>query len=198
MKAKFLMDPFPHVLLEDYFIKGEWETCMRELAKLDPHLLPPQFTGTARHEGNNRPLKYNSGIFLDVAMPNSEIIQFTRKHMFQELVEQIDCTWWASQWRLNNVHSWMLSRYEDGQYYNAHVDKSQFTLLLWFHKEPKPFTGGDLVFADYDNYTIPCNNNTGIIFYGPLRHEVPPIKGNGRYTLTCFTGCMEFKQMQKR
>ena len=39
---------------------------------------------------------------------------------------------------------------------------------------------------DYNNYTIPCNNNTGIIFYGPLRHEVPPIKGTGRYCLTCF------------
>ena len=31
------------------------------------------------------------------------------------------------------------------------------------------------------------NNNTGIIFYGSTVHEVPPIKGDGRYTLTCFS-----------
>ena len=188
MKAKFLMEPFPHVLLEDYFNEGEMISIMDELKKLNPHLLPPKSTGTAIHESTGRPLKYNSGLFLDQAMPNSEIIQFTKYHMYQELVEQIDCPWWVSQWKMNNHQGWMLSRYADGQYYNAHVDRSQFTLLLWLYKEPKPFTGGDLVFPDYDNYTIPCNNNTGIIFYGPLRHEVPPIKGNGRYTVTCFTG----------
>jgi len=189
VKAKFLIEPFPHVLLEDYFTKGEWEACIRELRKLDPHLLPPEFSGTARHKETGRPLKFNSGLFLTEAMPNSEIVQFARNHMYQELVSQVDCSWWESQWRQNNSQSWMLSRYIDGQYYNAHVDLSQFTLLIWLYQEPKPFTGGDLIFPDYNNYTIPCNNNTGIIFYGPLRHEVPPIKGSGRYTLTCFTSC---------
>ena len=81
----------------------------------------------------------------------------------------------------------MLSRYVDGQYYNVHKDASVQTTLVWLHHEPKPFTGGDLVFKDYNNYTIPCNNNTGVIFYGPTKHEVPPIKGTGRYTLTCFS-----------
>ena len=188
MKAKFLMEPFPHVLLEDYFNEGEMISIMDELKKLNPHLLPPKATGTAIHKSTGRPLKYNSGLFLDTAMPKSEIIQFTKHHMYQELVEQIDCPWWVSQWKMNTHQGWMLSRYADGQYYNAHVDRSQFTMLLWLYKEPKPFTGGDLVFADYDNYTVPCNNNTGIIFYGPLRHEVPPIQGHGRYTVTCFTG----------
>ena len=133
-------------------------------------------------------MKFNSGLFLSSAMPNSEIIQFAKGHMKDELIDQIDCPWWVSQWKANNVMNWLLSRYVDGQYYNAHTDQSPFTLLLWLYNLPKPFTGGDLMFPDYDNYTIPCNNNTGIIFYGPTRHEVPPVDGNGRYTLTCFTG----------
>ena len=78
-------------------------------------------------------------------------------------------------------------RYADGQYYNPHCDQSLFTTLVWLYEEPKPFTGGDLIFWEYDKYTIPCNNNTGIIFYGSTIHEVPPIKGEGRYTLTCFS-----------
>ena len=187
MKATFKLDPFPHVLLEDFYTEGEMKTVMEETRNLNPHLLPPEMSGTARHKETGQPLKYNSGLFLTDAMPNSEIAGLARRHMFQELVEQVDCPWWASQWRQCNSQSWMLSRYTDGQYYNAHVDLSQFTMLIWYYKEPKPFTGGDLVFPDYDNYTIPCNNNTGIIFYGAMRHEVPPVRGTGRYCLTCFT-----------
>ena len=189
MKARFLLDPFPHVLLEDYYTKEEWLTCMREIRKLDPHLLPPEYSGSSRHHQTGQVMKYNSGLFLSEMMPNSELITMSRIHMYKELRDKVDCKWWRDQWAFNNWESWMLSRYVDGQYYNAHRDFSQFTLLLWLHHLPKPFTGGDLIFHEFDNYTVPCNNNTGIIFYGPMRHEVPPIQGSGRYTLTCFTSC---------
>ena len=187
MKATFKMEPFPHVLLENFYTDGEMKAIMDEKRRLDPHLLPPELTGTATHEGTGHTLKYNSGIFLSDAMPNSEIISLSRRHIFQELVDQIDCDWWTGLWRRNNYESWMLSRYSNGQYYNSHIDMSLFTLLVWFYEEPKPFTGGDLIFTDYQ-YTIPCINKTGVIFFGPIRHEVPPVQGDGRYTLTLFTG----------
>tara|TARA_R100000231_G_scaffold125548_1_gene95931 strand:- start:36 stop:593 length:558 start_codon:yes stop_codon:yes gene_type:complete len=183
------MDPFPHVLLEDYFTKSEWETCMREIERIKLHLMPGENTGSARHPKTGQVTKYNSGMFLgDLGV--SEIITMSRQHMYQELFEQIDCEWWRQVWRMNNANqeSWLLSRYVEGQYYNTHRDSSQFTMLLWLHHLPKTFSGGDLIFCDFDNYTVPCNNNTGVIFFGPLRHEVPPIKGYGRYTVTCFTG----------
>ena len=101
MKANFKMDPFPHVLLEDFYTKGEHEACLRELRKLDPHLLPPEFSGTARDKATGRPLKYNAGLFLTDAFPNSEIVKFARGHMFQELVDQVECPWWESQWIVN-------------------------------------------------------------------------------------------------
>ena len=188
MKAIYKDDPFPHVLLEDFYTKGEWETAMREILKLDPHLLPPGMTGSARHPETGQPMKFNNGLFLNDAMPNSEIVSLARRHIFDELVNQIDVLWWTELWRRNNRQGWLISRYSNGQYYNAHADLSQFTFLLWLHHHPKPFTGGDLIFPDYDNYTIPCKDNTGIIFFGPTRHEVPPIQGNGRYTITLFTG----------
>ena len=187
MKATFKLDPFPHVLLEDFYTKGEWESVMREIKKVDPHLLPPEYSGSARHAKTGQPLKYNSGLFLTDSLPNAEMISFARNHMTKELTDQIDCLWWKDQWQAQNNQRWMLSRYVDGQYYNVHKDASVQTTLIWLHHEPKPFTGGDLVFADYNNYTIPCNNNTGVIFYGPTKHEVPPIKGDGRYCLTCFS-----------
>lgn len=189
MKATFKNEPFPHVLLKNYYTDTELDVVREEAHRLDRHLLPPEQSGSATHPETKQPLKFNSGLFLSHAMPNSEMISFARRRMKSELIEQIDCKWWTDVWKRNNVSNWLISRYSHGQYYNAHVDMAQFTMLIWFYDEPKPFTGGDLVFPDYDNYTIPCDNNTGIIFFGAMRHEVPPISGNGRYTLTCFTSC---------
>ena len=186
MKATYKEEPFPHVLLEDFFTKDEYNAVMDEKRRLDGVLQPPGATGSAVHNETGRPLKFNDGLFMN-AMPNSEIVAHAERHIFHEVVDQVPCEWWNSLWRQCNLRSWMLSRYRDGQYYNAHVDMSLFTLLVWFYQEPKPFTGGDLVFPDYD-VTIPCKNNTGIIFFGPTRHEVPPVKGTGRYTLTMFQG----------
>ena len=187
MRLTFKKEPFPHALISDFFTEGEMKTVLDEKRRLDYALQPPEATGSAVHEGTGRPLKFNDGIFLSSAMPNSEIVALASKHTFHEVVNQVPCDWWNSLWKQSNLRSWLLSRYRDGQYYNAHVDKSLFTMLVWFYEEPKTFTGGDLIFPDY-NIKIPCVNNTGIIFFGPTRHEVPPVKGHGRYTLTMFTG----------
>ena len=105
MKATFKMEPFPHVLLENFWTDGEMKAIMEEKRKLDPHLLPPELTGTAFHRGTGHTMKYNSGLFLSDAMPNSEIISLSRRHIFQELVSQIDCDWWTGLWKRNNYES---------------------------------------------------------------------------------------------
>ena len=187
MNLEFKMDPFPHCLLSDFFTKDEMITVLDEKRRLDRCLQPPEATGSAIHQETGRPMKFNDGLFLTSAMPNSEIMALAERHTTHEVVEQVPSEWWNSLWKQSNLRSWMLSRYKHGQYYNAHIDKSLFTLLVWFYEEPKTFTGGDLIFPDYD-ITIPCVNNTGVIFFGPTRHEVPPVSGHGRYTLTMFTG----------
>ncbi len=98
MKATFKLEPFPHVLLEDFYTEGEWASVMREIKNLDPHLLPPEYSGSATHGKTGALLKYNSGLFLSDAMPNAEMIKFSRGHMTKELTDQIDCKWWTDQW----------------------------------------------------------------------------------------------------
>jgi len=110
MKAKFLMKPFPHVLLSDFYTEGEMIAVLDEKRKLDPVLQPPGMTGTARHPSTNQPLKFNDGMFLTEMFPGSEIVQVARKHIFHELVDQIDCDWWTTVWKRNNKENWMLSR----------------------------------------------------------------------------------------
>ena len=183
MKATWKDEHFPHVLLEDVFSKEELDYVLYEAERIRPNLLPPGLTGTATKGPLKRPTKANEGMFLP---QDSPIPDLAGRHLGKELVDQTD-NWFSTVWKRNNFRSWLLSRYSNGQYYNAHQDTAQFTCLLWFFEEPKPFTGGDLIFTDY-KYTLECNNNTGVIFPGPIKHEVPPIEGDGRYTITLFTG----------
>ena len=189
MKATWKDEHFPHVLLEDFFTKEELKYALHEANRIRPTLLPPHKTGTATRGAEQRPTKQNSGMFLPYDSPIPELAS---RHLSEELVGPLD-NWFSTVWRRNNFRCWLLSRYSNGEYYNAHTDAAQWTVLLWIFKEPKPFKGGDLIFTDYD-YTIECKNNSGIIFPGPIKHEVPPIEGDGRYTITLFTGLEQPKQ----
>ena len=182
MKATWNDEHFPHVLLENFFDENEVPYIMQELNESTKLLLPPEYTGTAEIQG--RPAKANDGLFLDQKNP---IATVAGRHLTGELLSQLDNNWFTMCWIRNNHRSWLLSRYSNGQYYNCHSDIAQWSMLLWMYDEPKPFKGGDLIFTDF-KYTIECKRNTGIIFPGPIRHEVPPIQGEGRYTITLFTG----------
>ena len=184
MKATWVPTPHPHVLLEDIFTPEEVPQVMKELHRMDKVLLPPQLTGTATKEG--RPLKYNDATGLANLNWKSSLYSLCGNHLFEELTEQIPALWFRNSLTLCNRHSYLVSRYRNGQYYNSHFDRSFFSILIWMYDEPKSFTGGDLIFTDYSE-VIECKNNTGVLFLGPIRHEVPPVEGEGRYTITRFS-----------
>ena len=88
----------------------------------------------------------------------------------------------------------LLSYYDHRCYYDRHRDGCVLTSVINLHKEPKAFTGGDLVFPEYD-YVIPPENNRLILFPGQIDHAVSSViipeekgtfEGNGRYTITTF------------
>jgi len=86
----------------------------------------------------------------------------------------------------------MLSYYEEAQFYKAHTDTAKYSVLIWINKEPKKFTGGDLILPDMKQ-KIECKNNRLVLFPGMLFHEVTPIKmkknsklGDGRYCIVHF------------
>ena len=184
MKATWVPTRHPHVLLEDIFTPEEVPQVMKELHRMDKVLLPPHLTGTATKEG--RPLKYNDATSLANLNWKSSLYNLCGNHLFEELTQQIPALWFRNSLTLCNRHSYMVSRYRNGQYYNSHFDRSFFSILIWMYDEPKSFTGGDLIFTDYSE-VIECKNNTGVLFLGPIRHEVPPIEGEGRYTITRFS-----------
>jgi Rps23 Pro-64 3,4-dihydroxylase Tpa1-like proline 4-hydroxylase len=73
----------------------------------------------------------------------------------------------------------LLSYYENAGYYSKHTDASAFTILSYFNKEPKHFTGGDITIHSFDEskkVTIESRNNRVIIITGNTSHEVSEIQ----------------------
>jgi Rps23 Pro-64 3,4-dihydroxylase Tpa1-like proline 4-hydroxylase len=77
---------------------------------------------------------------------------------------------------LKNTHknSLMVNYYENDKYYKSHRDVSVVTQLTWLFREPKMFTGGDLVLTDMDE-TIDCVHNRTVFFPGFFPHEVTKV-----------------------
>ena len=75
---------------------------------------------------------------------------------------------------IENKDFTLISYYENNDYYKAHADTSDITALTWLFKEPKRFTGGDLIFPDTEE-RIECKNNKIILFPGCIRHQVTEI-----------------------
>jgi len=91
-------------------------------------------------------------------------------------------------------HNILFSLYLNGGEYEKHTDRSVSTALFWLNKEPKKFTGGDLILHDIDK-KIDYVNNRMVIIPGWCKHEVTPVVMdededpiNGRFCISMFLG----------
>ena len=198
MKIDTYKGPFPYVLIEDLYTEEEETLIKKELDFFLPSLKGPDHTGTATHEGEI--LKNNKGIFLDEVFTDrnlSYILNINRKTfgVLEENKEKVGYDNWFFKNQKTYRDNTLISYYEKGDYYKIHDDHALYTVLTWFYKEPKSFTGGDFVFADYD-IRIECKNNMTIIFPSMIRHGVEDVEvdedklgqGYGRWCLTQFGG----------
>ena len=88
-------------------------------------------------------------------------------------------------------HNCVLNYYlEDKSKYKFHTDRSSFTMLSYFYKEPKNFTGGDLMVYDR-KYEI--TNGFTIIIPSWMKHSSTPIHmidknktQSGKYSIAHF------------
>ena len=154
------------------------------------------YLNTAKLEGSL--LAQRSGVWLDFYYANrgsSNILRLNRKPFVNEEIRDTFA-------KLNPYHfhylkldydNTLLQYYENSDYYKSHTDHAVFSLVTWFHKDPKKFTGGNFKFTDLD-YTIEIENNMCVIFPSFLWHEVEEIKitesskydAYGRFSMTQF------------
>ena len=183
MKIEVFENPFPYIIIYDFYTDEELELIWKELNFiLNDHILKgPEKTGAAKTNGVI--LKNNLGVFLDSFYSDREssnILRVNRK-IFKKIPEISDV---SNHWFLKNFKSnqdiTLISYYENTDYYHKHHDNSLGTCLTWFYKEPKSFEGGNLLFEDY-GIEIEVKNNCLIFFPSIIPHSVSEVIMDKKY-----------------
>lgn len=189
-------DTAPVVVLDDVYSADELELIWKELSFLTSpdRLQPADMTSTAKDEGGEYK-KTASGVFLDSFYGNrmsSDILRINRKLFEQEIYDHAvnKSVFYRSLRNMRNDFT-LINYYDDAQEYKPHYDVSVFTAVTFFVREPVKFSGGDLVFPEFD-FTTTLKNNRMVLFPGIFLHGVTPIhmnetmlpySGFGRYSM---------------
>lgn len=209
MKLTFVDDSLtPFVKIENTFTDEELDGIWSELDYYckTKELLPPSHgTGGAKiaEDEGDAYMKNNYGVFMHELWQKPDysfLMKYSKKLFDEDIVIDIsNQNIHMRAYHLSNYDTSLLSYYEDSHYYDMHLDMAQYTIVTWFHKEPKAFDGGEFVFND-SGIEIECTNNTTIIFPSYYYHQVKPIKmnqqfdekmhGYGRFTLSQWAFCL--------
>jgi len=192
-----IKEPFPHLIIEDFYSEDELKLIWRELDFLtSPNKLMPANLDGSTQNSNALSLSlvniYKDLKYSNISFINKKILSCEIKDAFLSLSE------FFGHMSLINHMFIKIKYYENGHNYHKHQDIARFTGINYLYKEPKKFEGGDLYFDDY-KYKIELKNNMFILFMGCLWHSVTPIilnedayiTGNGKYSITNFLGIDE-------
>jgi len=198
-------EPFPHMIIENFYDPDELKLIWEELT----FLTKPKKLVEAKHFGGIVDATNSHALCLDEIYqdysgddddgPNfrnlSNILTLNRKLFNDEILTEFAKT--HDSCRLIKYCNSDLTKvryYHDGEYYKPHTDFSMNFLGLYYtHKEPKKFTGGDLIFPYY-NSQLTCDNNSMILMPGWVEHGVTKVSikesdyydGWGRYCISSF------------
>jgi hypothetical protein len=187
---------FPYLIIRNFYNDQEQKSIWQELEFLtvSSKLNPPELTGQL-----DPTMKQNHGVFIDniyTERKYSNILQINRKLFSQEVTEAYESLHYTNRYKsITNFDSTLVSYYENAGYYKSHKDIATITSISWHFKQPKAFSGGDLIFTDF-NEKIEIENNMLVIFPSCASHEVTPISmesyypemsGYGRYAISNFS-----------
>lgn len=185
MKIQHINSHFPFIIIDDFYSENELDLIWEELFFLChiPLKLRPSSIDQGAAVENGKILKTTHSVYLDGVYTQREysnILNVNRKLFveFDNIFETSD-SWFYRNLTFNQDFT-QVSYYENGDEYEAHQDNSMITCLSWFYQEPRRFTGGDLLFPDYD-ISINIANNRMVIFPSHIFHKVEKVKMDKQY-----------------
>lgn len=189
MKIENYKNPFYHTIITDFYNKEEENLIWEELEFLNKpgKLLGPESTGDPLSSPNKK------GIFLDDLFSLRKEISniLTINNKIFDYIHLMEDNPFCKYFNIYDKHKTLLSYYTNGAYYDTHFDCCTISSVLTFWKTPKQFSGGELIFTDY-NYIPNMDHNTMIIFPSFEFHSVTEIEMgnddtlNGRYSINQF------------
>ena len=206
LEADLYVEPFPLMVVQNFYNKIELELIWKEL----DFYTSPNKLFEAKEYGGVVDRTNAKAICLDELYKGQEnkknfrnisnILTVNRKLFNSGVLDKFsqlhECCTLATE---SNHDVTKVRYYHNNEYYDPHTDKSvMFLAFSYFFKEPKKFTGGDLIFPKYD-FKVPCDNNTMVIFPGWVEHGVRKVTikdsdyfdGWGRYCISSFFSCVD-------
>lgn len=175
--------------MQDFYSENEQNEIWQELEFLNQpgKLLSPNRTGDPDASPNKL------GLFLDhfygenrqisnILTINRKIFNISKEFNFNPFLDYLN---------ICDKDETMISYYGNDSYYKSHHDMYVISSITLFHKQPKKFSGGNLMFNEH-GYIPDMKHNTMIIFPSFEKHSVSVVKVNGdnksdgRYTINQF------------
>lgn len=199
--ADAFTDPFPHLIFHNFYDEEELDLIWEEL---NFYTKPNKLFDVKDYNGVVGYTK-SKAIQLDLVYSGmnrklSNILEVSRKVFDDKILEPFsnlsDC---CSQAKFCNWNVTKVRYYHNNDYYKPHTDNYfQFLAFSYFYREPKKFSGGNLIFPKYD-YEFTCEHNSLIMMPSWVEHGVGKVKiedsdyydGFGRYAITHFLSCKE-------
>jgi len=185
----------PIAVIDDLYDEKELSDIWKELTFYNKDFfLEEKYSGSAKTLDGKTLLKKNKTVAVDEVFHVKEYsyILNTNRKIFKEVADELATMHpFFSYLKRTSYDGTMISYYEDSDYYKPHTDMGVITIVTWFHKEPKGFSGGDMILGG--EIEVECKNNRSIIFPSSLNHEVTPIKmltdleDYGRFAMVQFT-----------
>lgn len=200
---KIFREPFPHLIIENYYLEKELDLIWEELNFLskpgklyDPGICHGAFNyETNEYLTNSRALvleeTYNNKNISNILSVSQKLFNHGFLNIFSDKFPQYKKILYCDYCRTK------VRYYHNGEYYEPHTDiNNDFLVFTYFHKEPKKFTGGELYFPEYDDYQFHCNNNSLILIPSYVTHGVKTVNiensdyfdNYGRYCISYFLG----------
>ena len=196
IRADAYIEPFPHIIFHNFYTDEELKLIWEELDFLTK---PDKLFNVKEYKGVEGYTEAKA-IQLDTVYKGknrklSNILNVTRKVFDKEVLKAFssisDC---CSLAKNCNYDVTKVRYYHNNDQYKPHIDMLwNFLAFSYFYREPKRFSGGNLLFPKYD-YEYPCDNNSLIILPSYVEHGVQKVKidnsdyfdGMGRYAITHF------------
>tara|TARA_B100000902_G_scaffold131068_1_gene129944 strand:- start:947 stop:1552 length:606 start_codon:yes stop_codon:yes gene_type:complete len=186
----------PVVHIQNFYSPNELKKILNELEYLysiDRYKGAEEAGGPGTAYEDGVALKVGKGLHLNVVyddVKQSDILNINRKLFDKQFTNDLMSrhSFFRYLWRSNRDET-KIHYFENGDHYRPHTDDCVITAITWFYKEPKMFTGGDLIVEKAVKF--PCLNNSTVIFPSILYHEVTSVvmenlPGFGRYSMSQF------------
>lgn len=187
MRVKYATEPFPYVLIDELYNEWELEELWEEMDYLcsPRRLMVADTNNGSATDPNGELLKFTHCQYLEDVYKNrnhSAILQITEKIFMEDSTFFMNHPHWFFPGTAANTnqHYTQLVYYENNDEYKSHRDCAQFTVLNWFYRKPKKFSGGNLCFEDFD-LEIECLNNRTLIFPSVINHAAKPVIMEEKY-----------------